>query len=71
MNCCRLPIALKSLCETGCIYRTQVLSHLACRLVPKPTCVAPCAQPCDCSLPPPRNGGSVIERVDKRRHYTE
>jgi hypothetical protein len=40
---CFLPAALKSVCETGCIYRQTVLSHLACRLSEKSTyCVAPC-----------------------------
>ena len=48
---CSLPPQLKSLCETGCLYRSATLRHLACPQSTKyDTCVAPCApQPCPCS----------------------
>ena len=47
---CSLPPAIKSLCETGCIYREASLRHLACPGSTKAdVCVAPCTpQPCPC-----------------------
>lgn len=48
---CSLPPQLKSLCETGCIYRSVALRHLACpQTTNKDFCVAPCEpQPCPCA----------------------
>jgi hypothetical protein len=48
---CSLPPQLKSLCESGCLYRGVTLRHLACpQTTKKDECVAPCApQPCPCS----------------------
>jgi len=47
---CSLGPMIKSLCETGCIYREASLRHLACPISTKQdVCVAPCApQPCGC-----------------------
>jgi hypothetical protein len=46
---CRLPKTLKSLCETGCIYRDITLRHVACATVSKTDCAAPCyPDPCAC-----------------------
>ena len=47
---CSLGPAIKSLCESGCIYRESSLRHLACPASTKhDVCVAPCApQPCGC-----------------------
>ena len=48
MQCC-LPKALRSLCQTGCIYREPALKHLRC-LQAKRTdiCAATCQKPCPC-----------------------
>lgn len=48
---CSLPPQLKSLCETGCIYRSVALRHLACPQTTKQDiCIAPCEpQPCPCA----------------------
>ena len=39
---CRLPSALKSFCEMGCIYRESTHRHLACRIARRIDCAAPC-----------------------------
>lgn len=48
---CSLPPQLKSLCESGCLYRSTTLRHLACPQTTKQDiCVAPCTpQPCPCA----------------------
>ena len=48
---CSLPSQLKSLCETGCLYRSPALRHLACpKATKQDVCVAPCTpQPCPCA----------------------
>lgn len=48
---CSLTPQLKSLCETGCIYRSASLRHLACPQTTKQdTCVAPCEpRACPCA----------------------
>jgi hypothetical protein len=47
---CSLPKALKSLCESGCIYRDPNFKHIQCSLAKKTdVCVAPvCPKPCAC-----------------------
>jgi hypothetical protein len=47
---CSLGPSIKSLCESGCIYREASLRHLACPASTKQDiCVAPCAPtPCPC-----------------------
>ncbi len=48
--CCQLPNTLRSLCETGCIYRDPAFKHLACQYVLKTDCAAPCyPEPCPCT----------------------
>jgi hypothetical protein len=48
---CSLPPQLKSLCESGCLYRSSTLRHLACPSATKhELCVAPCMPtPCPCT----------------------
>ncbi len=51
---CLLPKALKSLCETGCIYRDVALRHAACASARRTECAAPChPEPCAC-FPDPK-----------------
>jgi hypothetical protein len=47
---CSLGPSIKSLCETGCIYREASLRHLACPVsIKTEACVAPCTPtPCPC-----------------------
>jgi len=50
---CALPCTLKSLCESGCIFRDPTLRHLSCTRVAKTECAAPCSpKPCDCTPKP-------------------
>jgi hypothetical protein len=60
---CALPKVLKSLCESGCIYRDPNFKHLQCSLAKKTdVCVAPsCPKPCPC---PPRN--EEMRQVQKK-----
>jgi hypothetical protein len=48
---CSLSPQMKSLCESGCLYRSSTLRHLACPSATKQdVCVAPCTPaPCPCS----------------------
>jgi hypothetical protein len=49
---CHLPVTLKSLCETGCVYREPAFKHLSCPIAVKTECAAPCyPEPCGCSKP--------------------
>jgi hypothetical protein len=46
---CGLPPHLKSLCNTGCIYRESPFRHLGCQEARKTECAAPCRpEPCPC-----------------------
>jgi hypothetical protein len=48
---CSLPKALRTLCESGCIYRERNFKHLQCPVNAKvATCVAPCSPPCACKV---------------------
>jgi hypothetical protein len=48
---CSLTPQLKSLCESGCLYRSSTLRHLACpQSTKQDACVAPCTPaPCPCT----------------------
>jgi hypothetical protein len=48
---CSLSPQLKSLCESGCLYRSSTLRHLACpQSTKQDVCVAPCTPaPCPCT----------------------
>jgi hypothetical protein len=58
---CRLPVTLKSLCESGCIFRDATLRHTACATAQKIDCAAPCApsEPCPCRPPSRKMDGAV------------
>lgn len=46
---CIFPKAIKSICDSGCIYRERNFKHLRCPLAKKvDICAAPCPIPCDC-----------------------
>ena len=59
---CSLTPQLKNLCESGCLYRSSTLRHLACpQSTKQDVCVAPCTPaPCPCTktdlvLPSPKD----------------
>lgn len=63
---CALPGHIKSLCETGCVYREPGFKHLACPVSRKTdTCVAPCP-PIDCKCKNERMQG-----LKKHKYYNE
>ena len=69
--CCHLPVTLKSLCETGCVYREPAFKHLSCPIAFKTECAAPCyPEPCPCS--PPKNKMDDAKRQKlKYKYYHE
>ena len=45
---------LKSICDTGCVYREPSFAHLKCKLSDKyDLCVGPCSTDCDKKCYPP------------------
>ena len=67
---CCLPPTLKSLCETGCIFRDPVFRHLACKNAVKTECAAPCyPEPCPCG-PKPKMEVPVKGKL-KHKYYHE
>ena len=62
---CSLPKKVKSLCDTGCVYREPAFKAFSCPLVKKTdTCAAPCA-PADCTC---KNGQTQGLRTYKFYH---
>jgi hypothetical protein len=73
---CGLPTALKSLCETGCIFRDATLRHAACATALKTECAAPCyPEPCPCSPNPKmykgRSGYKYYHEVQQVQEETK
>jgi hypothetical protein len=66
---CRLPATLASLCETGCIFRDHTLRHMACKVVGRTDCAAPCAkQPCQC-IPCPKMEVPVKGKLNHKYYH--
>ena len=69
--CCHLPATLKSLCETGCVYRESHLRHLACPIALKTECAAPCyPEPCPCTGSKPKMDDAKRQKL-KYKYYHE
>ena len=68
---CCLPSTLKSLCETGCVYREPAFRHLACKYAVKTECAAPCyPEPCPCKGIPAKIPKTETQVV-KYKYYHE
>jgi len=61
---CSLPKALRSFCESGCIYREKNFTHIRCPQVLKTDlCAAPCKKPCPCPAPPSQKNHKYYHEV--------
>jgi hypothetical protein len=64
---CLLHPALKSLCETGCVFREPAIRHAACHIVLPTDCAAPCyPKPCPCNPNPGKMDAICKEKIEKQ-----
>ena len=62
---CSLPPVVKNVCDYGCIYREPAFRHLACKIVSKTECAAPCyPEPCPCKVPKNESTEVTIKKLN-------